>query len=319
VNVLNRSGSNTVGLVLFAAIVIAGEHTAVRAADEPDNRVLVRVNGQPITESQLEALMASRRVPPEKRPDLRRPFLEQLVDQRLMRAFLAERKSTASELELDAEIRRIRELIQRSGETPEAVLGRLGYTEGGLREELALPLAWRSYARLLITPDRLRGYWAKHRRRFDGTEVRASQIFLKVRTADERTAALDTLRGLRERVVAGETSFAAAAREHSQAPTATAGGDVGWFPFRGEMPAEFARAAFGLKTGEISEPFVTDFGAHLLTVTGEKPGDLSLEDVRREVFSAFADELWDEIVAQQRAKAEIEWSAEFDQAAAPRD
>ena len=316
---MNRPGAITVGRTLLAAVFITGAHLPVRAADEPGSRVLVRVNGQPITGGQLESLMASRRVPPDKRLDLRRPFLEQLVDQRLMQAFLAERKATASELELDAEIRRIRELIQRSGESPEAVLGRLGYTEDGLREELALPLAWRSYARLLITPQRLREYWAKHRRRFDGSEVRASQIFIKARTAEERTAALDMLGGLRARIVAGDVSFAAAAREHSQAPTATAGGDVGWFPFRGEMPVGFVRAAFGLHTGEISEPFVTDFGAHLLTITGEKPGDLSLEDVRREVFSAFADELWDEIVSQQRAKAEIEWSAEFDPAAAPRD
>lgn len=316
---MNRPGAITVGLTLFAAAIIAGEQLPVRAADDPDSRVLVRVNGQPITEGQLAALLTSRHVPPEKRAALRRPFLEQLVDQRLMQAFLADRKAAASELELDAEIRRIRELIQRSGETPEAVLGRLGYTEDGLREELALPLAWRSYARLLITPDRLREYWAKHRRRFDGTEVRASQIFIKARTAEERTAALDTLRGLRARIVAGETGFADAARAHSQAPTATAGGDVGWFPFHGEMPAGFARAAFSLKAGEISDPFVSDFGAHLLTVTGEQPGDLSLEDVRREVFTAFADELWDELVAQQRAKAEIVWSAEFDQTAGPRD
>ena len=313
---MNRPGSTTIGLALCGALLIIGERAA---ADEPGSNVLVRVNGQPITEAELESLMVSRQIPPEKRAGLRRPFLEQLVDQRLMQAFLAERKATASELELEAEIRRIRELIERSGETPEAVLGRLGYTEDGLREELALPLAWRSYARLLITPGRLREYWAKHRRRFDGTQVRASQIFVKARTPAEQKVALETLRGLRERIVAGEISFAAAAREHSQAPTAAAGGDVGWFPFRGEMPAGFARAAFGIKTGEISEPFVTDFGAHLLTVTGEKPGDLSLEDVRREVFSAFADELWDEIVAKQRAQAKIEWSAEFDQPATPRD
>ena len=39
-------------------------------------------------------------------------------------------------------------------------------------------------------------------------------------------------------------------------------------------------------------------------------GELSLEDVRREVFAAFADELWSEIVQKQRAAARIEWKVE---------
>jgi peptidyl-prolyl cis-trans isomerase C len=245
---------------------------------------------------------------------LRKPFLEQLVDRRLMQGFLAERKAAASELELDAELRRIRELIQRSGETPEAVLARLGYTEETLREELELPLAWRSYARLLITPNRLREYFAKHQRRFDGTEVRASQIFLKAQTPEEREAALDKLTAIRGRIASGELKFADAAKEHSEAPTAAAGGDVGWFPYRGKMPAEFSQVAFNLGVGEMSEPFASEFGVHLVTVTAEKPGELSLEDARRDVYAAFADELWDEIVAKQRAAAQIEWSEEFNPA-----
>jgi parvulin-like peptidyl-prolyl isomerase len=302
-----------VGLaVVYAASAGADERPPARSATGADRRVLVRVNGRPITESDLEFLMVSRRIPPEARARLRRPFLEQLVEQRLMQAFLAERKATASELELDAEIRRIRALIERTGETPEAVLARLGYTDETLREALALPLAWRSYTRLLITPNRLREYYAKHHRRFDGTEVRASQIFLKSRTDEERKAAIETLNSLSQRISSNEMSFAEAAQQHSQAPTATAGGDVGWFPFRGKMPSDFSQVAFDLEIGELSEPFTSDFGAHLVTVTGEKPGDLSLEDVRREVFTAFADELWDEIVAKQRAASQIEWSDGLD-------
>ncbi|HUG90071.1 MAG TPA: peptidylprolyl isomerase [Planctomycetaceae bacterium] len=284
--------------------------------DSPAGRVIVTVNGRPITAGVLDVLMVSRRVPEDVRPRVRRRFVEQLVDRRLMQSFLADRKAAASPLELDAEVRRIRELIHKSGETPEAVLARLGYTEQTLREELALPLAWRAYTRLLITPQRLREYFAAHRRRFDGTEIRASQVFLKAGSDAERAAALERLRVLRDEIAAGNRSFADAAREHSAAPSAAAGGDVGWFPFRGRMPGEFSRVAFGLKAGEVSEPFVTAFGVHLATVTGEKPGDLSLEDVRRDVFAALSEELWDQIVAEQRASAKIEWRIELDDAAA---
>jgi parvulin-like peptidyl-prolyl isomerase len=276
-----------------------------RPADD-SGRVLVTVNGQPITDRDLEFLMVVRRIPEDARPRLRQPFLEQLIDARLMRAFLDSRKAQASPAELDAEVRRIRESIQRSGDDPDALLGRLGYTEQTLREELALPLAWRAYARLLITPERLREYYAQHRRRFDGTQLRASQVFLKAETDAERTAALESLRNIAAEIADKKLTFADAARQHSRAPSADEGGDVGWFGFRGRMPREFSRVAFALQPGEVSEPFATSFGVHLLTVTAERPGELSLEDVRREVFAELSEDLWDEIVGKQRAAAKIE-------------
>ena len=73
------------------------------------------------------------------------------------------------------------------------------------------------------------------------------------------------------------------------------------------MPAAFADAAFELKDGEISSPFRTQFGVHLVTVTGRKPGDLSLEDARDRVLARLSDELWRETVAAERKQAAIEW------------
>ena len=74
------------------------------------------------------------------------------------------------------------------------------------------------------------------------------------------------------------------------------------------MLARFSQAAFPLKTGEVSEPFRTRYGYHLLTVTERRPGQLSLEDVRALIYNKLAQQAWNELVAEQRKQAEIEWA-----------
>jgi peptidyl-prolyl cis-trans isomerase C len=253
-------------------------------------------------------MMRSRKVPADRRAEVREPVIEQLIDRELMRQHLAERKAEPVPEELDAQVGRIRESLEKGGEKADDVLSRLGYTEASLREELALPLAWKVQVGRMVTDQRLRDYFRDHRAEFDGTRVRASQIFLRDANGNEEQSqeAERRLASIREEIVSGKVSFAEAARRYSQAPSAEQGGDVGFFTWRGRMPADFVRAVLPLKTGDVSEPFQTSAGWHLAAVTERKPGDLSLEDVRAQVLSQLSNELWDETVRDLRAKARIE-------------
>jgi parvulin-like peptidyl-prolyl isomerase len=300
----------TIGLLVAPSIEQAarGGERSVSA-----ERPLVVVDGEPITEADLDFAMLSRRVPSELRKQARRRVLEQLVDARLMRAWLAERNAEPDPRQLDEEVERIKALIRRTGDEPDEILGRLGYTDETLRRELALPLAWRIHARRMITPQRLRDYFRERREQFDGTQVRAAHILIKVPAeSDEEAwkAAERKLRQVRDEIVADRLTFAEAAQRHSEAPSRDEGGDVGFFAYRGTMPEAFSAAVFPLETGEVSEPFRTPFGVHVAVVTERKAGDLSLEDVRRSVFDRLQRELWDELVEERRAAARIEWREE---------
>jgi peptidyl-prolyl cis-trans isomerase C len=185
----------------------------------------------------------------------------------------------------------------------------MGMTEESLREELALPLTWTSHLRLIVTSQRLRQYFEKHRSRFDGTQVRVRQIFLKVsQDADEATinAVMQKLAALKKEIESKSITFAEAATRDSEAPSKTEGGDTGWISYRGKLPAALSDAAFALKDDEISNPVRSPFGLHLVTVTERKPGDVSLEDVRAVVFNELSQELWQETVKAQIEKAKIE-------------
>jgi peptidyl-prolyl cis-trans isomerase C len=282
---------------------------AVAATSET---VLVRVNGQKITQADLDRRLTFWQVPPDERDKYRKPFLEDLIEARLILQFLASRKTAATKQEIDAEIKRIRESAKKPGADPDKALAELGLPTEALREELALRLAWKHHIDRAIPPARLKAYFEEHRDEFDETEVRSRQILIKVPTGDEDAwkAAEAKMASLRKQIVDGRISFEDAAREHSQAPSKEQGGDVGWFKFTGKMPEQIARQVFRLKVGEMSLPFRTRFGVHLCIATDRKPGDLSLEDVRDEVIGRMAQELWKEQVAELRQKAKIEWKSE---------
>jgi peptidyl-prolyl cis-trans isomerase D len=64
--------------------------------------------------------------------------------------------------------------------------------------------------------------------------------------------------------------FAELAREYSQDRSGQDGGDLGWFG-RGRMVKPFEEAAFGLeKVGDISEPVQSQFGWHIIKLTGKR-------------------------------------------------
>ena len=106
-------------------------------------------------------------------------------------------------------------------------------------------------------------YYRQHRETMAIPEaVRAAHV---VKNVDEKTTeeqALTAIRGVEERIKAGE-SFETVADELSDCPGN--GGDLGWFP-RGQMVPEFDAVVFALKPGEISPVFRTPFGFHIAKV-----------------------------------------------------
>jgi parvulin-like peptidyl-prolyl isomerase len=144
----------------------------------------------------------------------------------------------------------------------------------------------------------------------DGTQVRARHILLKVApdaSAEQWEQAASRLRAIRIQIQDGHLTFEEAVRQYSQGPSAAKGGDVGFFAHRGTMPASFADAAFDLKPRQLSDSVRTHAGLHVIEVTEERPGQLSLEDVRETVFDRLSEDLWEQQVARERSRARIEW------------
>ena len=98
-----------------------------------------------------------------------------------------------------------------------------------------------------------------------GPEVKARHILIK----DKESFAKELVAKLK----ADRSAFAELARKHSKDKTnAKKGGDLGWFG-KGKMVKPFDAAAFGAKLGEIVGPVKSEFGYHIIQVTGRRePG-----------------------------------------------
>lgn len=287
---------------------------ALVAADPVDDAVLAVVNGHELTQSDLDAYFAIRGIRGEVSDAVRKAATRELVDRELVRQFLERRKTVADPESLATAMRVAKQKLAPGAEDVTAALKALGLDEQRVSDEVALTLAWNQHAKRTITDGQMRDYWKQHQRRLDGTRLRVSQIVLKYQPGESssyapRTSATDTwtiLDDLRERIVSGKESFADAARKMSQAPTAANGGDVGFIEPRGDLPFAVSRAAYLLEKGEVSDIVLSPFGAHLVTVTGIEPGELSLEDARPVIFKELADLLWDDTVASERKSSKIE-------------
>ncbi|MDR3627077.1 MAG: peptidylprolyl isomerase [Ignavibacteriaceae bacterium] len=77
----------------------------------------------------------------------------------------------------------------------------------------------------------------------------------------------------------GGKDFATLARQYSKDPgSATNGGDLGWFG-KGRMVPEFEKAAFEGKVGVIQKPIKTNYGYHIIKVTGRSDKSYVVEQI----------------------------------------
>ncbi len=296
--------------VVFALLFLG---TCGLSADEPkstksktaksDSPVLVLVNGQPITEADLDNFAKSLRLAANEIPQRREQIIERLIDRQLLRAYLAQKNVSANPEQLEAHLTRLKTRLKERKADFDQLLAKSGMTVESLRHELRLPLDWEAFVKLDVTEAKLRDVWKQRRQEFDGSEVQAAQIVLK---SDKPADDEQKLRDLRGKILDKTITFADAAKKHSQAPSAAMGGDLGRFGFRGRQPPPYPQVAFGLKVGEVCEPMRSPFGVLLITVTERSEGQLSLEDARPEILQQLSTELQREVLAQERAKAKIE-------------
>ncbi|HUL92448.1 MAG TPA: SurA N-terminal domain-containing protein [Burkholderiales bacterium] len=116
---------------------------------------------------------------------------------------------------------------------------------------------------------------------------RASHILISVKsgaTDEDKRKARERAQAILSRLRASPATFAEVAKKESGDPgSASQGGDLGFFS-RGMMVRPFEEAAFRLKPGEISDLVESDFGFHIIKITGVKPGKMkTFEQVRPEI------------------------------------
>jgi peptidyl-prolyl cis-trans isomerase D len=136
-----------------------------------------------------------------------------------------------------------------------------------------------------VSPDEIRSTYEKNAKNYLTQEERRASHILIQSPQDapeaEQKAARARIESILQQVRKNPGDFARLAKEHSQDPGSGAkGGDLGFFP-RGAMVKPFEDAVFSLKENQVSDVVRSEFGFHIIRLTGIKPGKVrSLEEAR---------------------------------------
>jgi len=161
---------------------------------------------------------------------------------------------------------------------------------------------------IVVSEDDLRKYYAENEKRYTAAEERRASHILVKADKDAPKAERDKARAKAETLLAEvrkyPESFAEIAKKNSDDEgSAPKGGDLDYFG-RGAMVKPFEEAAFGLKPGETSGIVETDFGFHIIRVTGARGGEKkSFESVRAQIEN----EVRTQLVQKRFADAAVEF------------
>ncbi|HEX6795856.1 MAG TPA: SurA N-terminal domain-containing protein [Casimicrobiaceae bacterium] len=137
-------------------------------------------------------------------------------------------------------------------------------------------------AQIKVDPAEVKQAYDANAKQYTTNEERsASHILIAVKkdaSDAEKAKAKQKAEELAAKARANPDSFAQLAKENSQDPgSASQGGDLGSFS-RGAMVKPFEDAVFGAKVGDIVGPIQTDFGYHVIKVTGITPSHVQTFD-----------------------------------------
>lgn len=140
-------------------------------------------------------------------------------------------------------------------------------------------------------------------------QTHARHILVKTSEIVSAADAKRKLENLRDRIIHG-ADFAELARLNSDDPSSAKGGDLGWI-YPGDTVPEFEREMNSLKVGEVSQPFQSPFGWHLVQVLARREAPVSGERKRQEARLILrerkADEAYQEWLRQLRDRAFVEY------------
>lgn len=282
--------------------------------------VVARVNGEAITKSDFEHAIknletrAGGPVPADRKNEVYRGVLDQLIGYKLLTQEAAARKVTISDAEVDTGVSQIRGQFPTQ-EAFDKAIAEQGMTLAKVKEQTRADLLITKVlqaeieSKIAVGDKEISDFYGQNKEKFaEGAAVRAAHILIRVAENADAKAKADArakIDGILKRVKAGNgADFAKIATETSEDPGSKPnGGDLGFFT-KGQMVPAFEAAAFALPVNGISDVVETPFGFHVIKVIEQRGAqtvaldtvkaqikDYLIQQQRQEKAQAFVDQL----------------------------
>ena len=245
--------------------------------------------------------------------DFQQTYLTLLIREAILEGEAEERDIEVMPDEINARLGDIKEQIGSEGQFQEA-LKEEGLTLEQLEFQVRVQLLGEELRSEVTegagaTEEELRSYYEDHIEEYQ--EVRAQHILVDAKKASLATDLATQLIGAKPTKV--DQLFASLAEKHSEDPsTADSGGDLG-FASPSQYQGAFAKAVVDLEVGVVSEPVRTDFGWHVIRVTGRRvtPFEQARASIEQATGSDAVDEAWLDWLVDAYEEADIRVNDKF--------
>jgi len=269
---------------LLLSLLIIVPHTAAAAVVE---QLIAVVNGEPYTLSNLSVYAKTKMGRAFPSGDLNqinasdREVLEQFVTDKLLEVEVREAGISISDDEINRYIEQVKKSNRLTDEDLKIALGRDGMTLAGYRASVKAEMEKSEIIdrqvrrKVNITDEDVERYYKLNSKNYRGNErARIRHILLPLAESaptEQVQTAMAKGKDLYQRITAGE-DFAVLAREYSEGAGRNDGGEIGWVS-RGTLIPGIEEVAFQkLKVGQVSEPFRTSMGVHIVKLEGREDG-----------------------------------------------
>lgn len=290
----------TLCLTCFFIAILLCVLSGVHAASGPVllDRIVATVNNEIITWSELmnviiidgrqllDGLSGEERE--NKIREAERPVLNNLIEMKLQLQEAGRMNMDVNAAEIDGAIEEIRTKYGLTEETLMNSLKAEGLTPDDYRARLADQILLQkviNYAvrnNIVVSDKEIEQYYEDNIGEFDGGEkIRISQIFFALpRDSSQKESVEAKAREIAQRISSGE-DFAKLAGEFSEDPSRAFGGDLGYLS-RGSALKEIEDAAAPLNKGEVSSPFWSAAGLHIIKLQDRIEGG-GIDKVRNKI------------------------------------
>ncbi len=292
----------------------AKKEAITEAVAEAEEGVVAIVNGEKVFRKDLDKrLNVLKRMNQDVTRSTQLMVVNQLAKKVLLKQFIEGQNIDVSNEEVQGEVEKIKYFLKSNPNNAEKPLEEILESQGSgiseLEAEVKRTLALSKYLDKVVSDDEKRSYFDANENSFNGERVKASHVLIDTReieTDAELEEARQKIGGIKKEIDKG-ADFAEMAKKHSDCPSAEDGGDIGFFQRKGSVVEEFAKVAFSMKVGEVSEPIKTEFGYHIIKVTDREEGkDVSYEDVEEMVDFVYMQIKTEALLKGLIEKAEIE-------------
>ncbi|WP_343345765.1 peptidylprolyl isomerase [Terrisporobacter petrolearius] len=224
-------------------------------------------------------------------------------------------KVTPTDKQVQDQINSFNESTKNNSEYQEQ-LKKMGINEDFLKFQFTRDLANTNLQKKFeedtkISETEMKKYYEDNKKSFYTDTVTASHILLKTQDSEGKELSAEKKKEAKKKaeealakVKSGE-DFAKVAKKYSQDSSASKGGELGTFG-RGQMVSEFEKAAFKMKKGEISDIVETEYGYHIIKVTGRVDKQEAYNDVKDKIKTTLAGQKYTEYVEKLKKDSKIE-------------